>query len=81
MAEIVESWKKYTAQKVNRLLSRRGRFWEADSWDTYMRNAEHERKTTHYIESNPSKAKLVLDPRDWPWSSARLRDEFGVLRL
>src|SRR5947207_3237137 len=36
MAEIVESWKKYTAQKVNRSLNRRGRFWEADYWDTYM---------------------------------------------
>ena len=81
MAEIIESWKKYTAQKVNRLLKRRGSFWEEDYWDTYMRDAEHERRTVRYIESNPAKAKLVLDPRDWPWSSARFRDEFGGLRL
>ena len=81
MAEIVESWKKHTAQKVNRLLKRRGNFWEEDYWDTYMRDAEHERRTVRYIESNPAKAKLVLDPRDWPWSSARFRDEFGGLRL
>ena len=81
MAEIVESWKKHTAQKVNRLLKRRGNFWEEDYWDTYMRDAEHERRTVRYIESNPAKAKLVLDPRDWLWSSPRFRDEFGVLRL
>ena len=27
MAEILESWKKHTAQKANRLLNRRGEFW------------------------------------------------------
>jgi phage gp16-like protein len=46
-----------------------------------MRDAEHERKTVRYIENNPTKAKLVLDPKEWLWSSARVRDEFGVLRL
>src|ERR1051326_3484664 len=24
---------------------------------------------------------LVLDPKDWPWTSARFRDEFGLLQL
>jgi putative transposase len=81
MAEILESWKKYTAQKANRLLKRRGDFWEADYWDTYMRAAEHERKTVRYIEKNPAKAGMVLDPKTWPWSSARFRDECGVLKL
>jgi putative transposase len=80
MAEILESWKKYTAQKANRLLGRRGNLWELDYWDTYMRDADHERKTVRYIEGNPVKAKLVLDSKDWPWSSARFRDEFGFLK-
>jgi hypothetical protein len=35
----------------------------------------------NYIESNPAKSGLVLDPKEWPWSSARFRDEFGVLKL
>jgi REP element-mobilizing transposase RayT len=35
MAEILESWKKYTSQKVNRILGRRGAFWQPDYWDTY----------------------------------------------
>lgn len=81
MATIIESWKKHTSQKINRLLCRRGKLWEPDYWDMYMRSAEHERKTVHYIESNPTKAKLVLDPRQWKWSSARLRNEHGLLRL
>ena len=81
MAEILESWKKHTAQKANRVLKRRGEFWQADYWDTFMRDSEHELKTRKYIESNPAKAGLVLDPKTWPWSIARFRDEFGVLRL
>jgi len=81
MAEILESWKKYTANKANRLLKRRGAFWAADYFDTYMRDAEHERKTIRYIENNPTKAKIVLDPKDWIWSSARFRDAYGRLCL
>jgi REP element-mobilizing transposase RayT len=81
MAEILESWKKHTAQKANRLLKRRGEFWQANYWDTYMRDNEHKLKTCQYIENNPAKAGLVLNPKTWPWSSARFRDEFGTLTI
>ncbi len=81
MAEILESWKKHTAQMANRLLGRRGEFWQADYWDTFMRDSGHELETRTYIESNPAKAGLVLDPKAWPWSSARFRDNFGVLKI
>jgi hypothetical protein len=46
-----------------------------------MRDGGHELETRKYIESNPTKAGLVSDPKMWPWSSARFRDENGVLRL
>ncbi len=81
MSEIVGAWKKHTGRLANELLGRQGAFWARDYFDTYMRDAEHERKAVHYIECNPTKAKLVLDPREWPWSSARFRDEFGRLKL
>lgn len=81
MAEIVGGWKKHTGRLANQILSKRGAFWAEDYFDTYMRDTEHELKTVRYIENNPTKAKLVLDPKDWPWGSARFRDEFGVLRL
>jgi REP element-mobilizing transposase RayT len=81
MAKIVGAWKKHTGRLANKRLGKRGAFWAEDYFDTYMRDAEHERKTVHYIDDNPTKAKLVLDPKDWPWSSARFRDEFGVLRV
>ena len=81
MSEIVGSWKKYTALKANHILQRHGSFWEPDYWDTFMRGADHESATRHYIETNPVGPGLVHDPTDWPWSSARLRDGFGDLKL
>ena len=81
MAETVGAWKKHTGRLANKLLGKRGAFWAEDYFDTYMRDAEHEQKTVRYIENNPTKAKLVLDPKEWPWSSTRCRDEYGVLRM
>jgi hypothetical protein len=34
MSDILESWKKHTANRANRLLQRHGNFWQADYWDT-----------------------------------------------
>jgi REP element-mobilizing transposase RayT len=81
MSRIVESWKKHTAFKANGILDRRGAFWHADYWDTFMRDSDHETRTRNYIENNPAKARLVLDPKTWPWSSARFRDAYGLLKL
>jgi putative transposase len=81
MTEILESWKKHTAQRVNRLLKRRGQFWQADYWDTYMRDGTHELETRRYIENNPVKVGFTTDAKTWPWSSARFRGDFGVLRI
>lgn len=81
LGEIVETWKKYTAARANKLLLRRGAFWQADYWDTFMRSDADELRVRRYIENNPVKAGFVLEPKEWPWSSARLRDRFGTLRL
>ncbi len=78
---IVADLKEYTAREANKCLRRHGQFWAEDYWDTFMRDAEHEGTTRRYIENNPTKAFLVRDPKEWPWSSARFRDHHGVLRL
>jgi putative transposase len=81
LSRVMENWKKYTAHEANKCLGHRGKFWHPDYWDTYMRSDAHELKVRRYIENNPTKAKLVRDPKDWHWSSARLRDEFGALKI
>jgi REP element-mobilizing transposase RayT len=81
MSEIVGNWKKHTGRLAHKGLGRRGAFWAEDYFDMFMRDADHEQRTTRYIENNPTRAKLVRDPRDWLWSSARHRDPMGTLRL
>lgn len=56
-------------------------FWQREYWDTFMRDEEQERKAVRYIENNPVKAKLCREPKQWPFSSARFRDEYGRLAI
>jgi REP element-mobilizing transposase RayT len=81
LAKALRFLKGYTAREANKLLGRRGEFWAEDSWDTYMRDHEHEMRTRRYIESNPVKAGLVAKAVDWPWGSARFRDQSGELQF
>jgi len=81
MSQLVDAWKGYTAKEANKILGRKGQFWQEGYWDTYMRNAAHELKARRYLENNPIKARLVASPPEWPWSSARFRDAHGRLCL
>jgi REP element-mobilizing transposase RayT len=81
MAETIKGWKSVTARRANKILGRTGKFWHDDYWDTYMRNGEQTGKARRYIENNPIKARLVVDPKNWQWSSAGFRDTLGVLQV
>jgi putative transposase len=81
MSQLLDAWKGFTAKQANKVLGRRGKFWQEGYWDTFMRDAEHERRTQKYIEENPAKAGLVASRKDWPWGSARFRDDHERLCL
>ena len=81
MGELIKSWKDFVCKKANKLLKRQGTFWEREYLDTAIEDEKHRQTAIRYIENNPTKARLVLDPKQWPWSSARFRDEYGVLKL
>ena len=74
MAEIVRSWKQFTATQANKLLQRKGPFWQADYWDTFMRDVDHEERSIRYIQNNPVKAGLVKEWQQWPWTFVRNND-------
>lgn len=76
---MIRDWKGYTARSINRLLSRQGKLWQEDYWDRYIRDDAHLHNAIRYIESNPVKAGLCGLPDDWPFSSARFRDEYQRL--
>jgi putative transposase len=77
LADVIGSWKSFTAKQSNRLLGRTGAFWQRECFDRYIRNERHFATTIAYIESNPVKAGLVTDARLWRCSSARWREEAG----
>jgi len=79
LTAVMQSWKRFIARQANKLLGREGSFWEREYWDTWIRDEEHRRKAVRYVETNPVKAHLAAEAKLWPWSSARMRDEYGRL--
>jgi REP element-mobilizing transposase RayT len=70
LAEIQHSIKSYTSSAINKLLGRKGQFWQKEAFDRYIRDGRHFSNTVAYIENNPVKARLCKSPEDWPFSSA-----------
>jgi len=70
LREIAHSIKSYTAHEANKVLNRRGQFWQHEPFDRYIRNRKHFLSVIRYIEDNPVKAGLCSHPRDWRFSSA-----------
>jgi putative transposase len=44
-------------------------FWQRRFYDFNVWSAKKLRKKLEYMHRNPVKRKLVLHPKDWPWSS------------
>jgi len=53
-----ESWKHYTATRINRALGQKGRFWQPDAFDHLVRSERQLTYLRHYIADNPRKADL-----------------------
>lgn len=59
ITDLCESWKHFTAVKINRRHNRRGRFWQEESFDHLVRSPEHFCRFQNYIADNPRKAGLA----------------------
>ena len=70
-ARLLQSLKGATARQANLFLGRTGeRFWQAESYDHWVRDEREWDRIVTYIEENPVKAGLVRCAADYPWSSA-----------
>lgn len=63
LPDLLHSWKSFTATTANRLLQRRGEFWQKESYDHLIRNADEMEQIIRYVQANPAGAGL----RNWPW--------------
>jgi type I restriction enzyme R subunit len=50
-----ESWKRYTARKINKLLKQDGRFWQEESFDHLIRSPKQFAAIQRYIWQNPQR--------------------------
>jgi len=79
LVKLMNGWKGKSSREANKLLGRRGKFWQEDYYDTLVRDEAHLKRAIRYTEQNPTKAFLTKAAREWPWSSAHHRDEYERL--
>lgn len=68
---IVGAWKSVSCRLANRILRRKGQFWQEDYFDRYIRDADHYARARRYIRNNPVNAGLCRTPEEWKFGSAR----------
>ncbi|MFN0076751.1 MAG: transposase [Prosthecobacter sp.] len=58
LESLTRSWKRHSSDRIHRRLGRSGSFWQEESFDRVVRDAEHYRRVVRYIAMNPAKAGL-----------------------
>jgi len=61
LEKLTQSWKRFAARQINKLLDRTGNFWQRDYFDRLVRDEKHFANCARYIRRNPEKARLGKD--------------------
>jgi putative transposase len=61
LEKLTQSWKRFAARQINKLLDRSGNFWQRDYFDRLVRDEKHFANCVRYIRRNPEKANLGKD--------------------
>jgi REP element-mobilizing transposase RayT len=67
LAEIMDAVKGSSAHKVNKILGRKGRLWQPESFDHVLRSSENLDAKMIYVLENPVRLGLVDDWIKYPW--------------
>lgn len=70
LAEILHTWKSWSAKEINRIRGAEGAVWRREYFDRFIRDEAHFHRAREYIENNPVAAGLVARSGDWRFSSA-----------
>ena len=68
LQQIMYDHKHFTAIEANKLLKRKGNFWQDEHYDHYIRNENEFFNILNYIYLNPVKANLVENPDEWEFT-------------
>jgi REP element-mobilizing transposase RayT len=53
LEDILQSWKRHSARKINKIVGRVGTLWQPESYDRIVRDEEHLYRIIQYIGRNP----------------------------
>jgi len=67
LAQIMHSIKSYSANKIQRLCSKKGQVWLNENYDRIVRDDKEYLEKLNYIVNNPLKAGVVDNPEDYKW--------------
>ena len=65
LQDILQSVKRYSANKINKLEGLTGALWQKESFDTTIRDDNHLFRAVEYTINNPVAARLVNNWSDW----------------
>ena len=65
LADLIKSWKVFSAKEINKLLSGSGKLWAREYFDRLIRDEEHFERAARYVMDNPARAGL--DGWKWVW--------------
>ncbi len=68
VTSIMKNIKSYTAKEANKLLVRKGSFWQYESYDRVIRDEAELENTLKYTLYNPVKAGLINEWKQWPYT-------------
>jgi REP element-mobilizing transposase RayT len=66
LQDIMHSVKRHSSNQINKLTGKKGALWQKESFDTTIRDEEHEYNAIKYTLNNPVAAKLVACWKEWP---------------
>lgn len=75
LGNMVQSLGRRYVQYINQTYKRTGTHWEGRFKSSLVSKDEYLLACSRYIELNPVRAKIVEDPRNYPWSSFGFRAE------
>ena len=76
LQDLLQSVKRFSANRINKLENRQGALWQKESFDTTIRNNTHLYHAIKYTLKNPVAAGLASDWNLWTGALCRLVDWF-----
>ena len=67
LAEIMDAIKGASAHRINKALNRKGRVWQAESFDHVLRSSASLDVKIEYLLDNPVRKGLARSWPDYPW--------------